>query len=63
MEKQKSLLRQIISLRLSPEDGAALDRIAKLVPAVPRLTLARMALRIGVEEIRKRPARAMSAER
>jgi hypothetical protein len=63
VDKQKSLLKRIISMRLSSEDGAALDRVAELVPAVPRLTLARMALRIGLEEIRKRPTRALSADR
>lgn len=54
---------QIISMRLSLEDGDALDRVAKLIPAIPRLTLARMALRIGLEEIRKQPTRTMVAKR
>ena len=59
----KRTLTRIISMRLTFEDDAALDRVAEMVPAIPRLTLARMALRIGLTEIRKRPARAMSAER
>lgn len=59
----KDTLMQIISMRLSLEDGDALDRVAKLIPAIPRLTLARMALRIGLEEIRKQPTRTMVAKR
>lgn len=50
-------------MRLSLEDDATLEQISELIPAVPKLTLARMALRIGLEEIRKRPTRAMAAER
>ena len=63
MKNSKSALMRIISMRLSSEDGDALDRVAKLIPAIPRLTLARMALRIGLEEIRKQPARTMTAKR
>jgi hypothetical protein len=54
-------LTNIMSMRLSPEDGELLDAVAALVPVVPRLTLARIALRIGLEVIRKNPARALGA--
>jgi hypothetical protein len=63
LEKRKGLLKQIISMRLSPDDSASLDQVAQLIPAIPRLTLARMALRIGLEEIRKRPTRAIAVKR
>jgi hypothetical protein len=53
-------LTNIMSMRLSPEDGELLDAVAALVPVVPRLTLARIALRIGLEAIRQNPARALT---
>jgi len=55
-------LTDIISMRLSPEDGRLLDSIAALVPVVPRLTLARIALRIGLEAIRQNPARVLGRQ-
>jgi hypothetical protein len=48
-------------MRLAPEDGALLDSVAAMVPAVRRLVLARIALRIGLEVIRKNPAKALLA--
>ena len=55
-------LTDVISMRLSPEDGRLLDSIAALVPVVPRLTLARIALRIGLEAIRQNPARVLGRQ-
>jgi hypothetical protein len=55
-------LTDMISMRLSPEDGQLLDSVAALVPVVPRLTLARVALRIGLEQIRQNPARALAPQ-
>ena len=52
----------IISMRLSPEDGRLLDSVSALVPVVPRLTLARIALRIGLEVIRQNPARVLGRQ-
>ncbi len=53
-------LTDILSMRLSAEDSHLLDSVAQLVPVIPRLTLARLALRIGLETIRQNPARALA---
>jgi len=55
-----SELTEVISMRLSPEDYQLLDGVAALIPIVPRLTLARVALRLGLEAIRKNPAQALT---
>lgn len=47
-------------MRLSPEDRQVLDAVAALVHVVPRLTLARIAFRLGLEIIRKNPAQALA---
>ena len=52
-------LSKIISMRLSVEDKKLLDAVSNLVPAIPRLTLARLALRIGLDVVRKSPSRAL----
>lgn len=53
-------LTDMISMRLYPEDSQLLNSVAALVPVVPRLTLARVAMRLGLEQIRKNPARALA---
>lgn len=53
-------LTDVISMRLSAEDRQLLDVVAALVPVVPRLTLARVALRLGLEIVRKNPAQALA---
>jgi hypothetical protein len=53
-------LTEVVSMRLSPEDRQLLDSVAALVPVVPRLTLARVALRLGLEIIRRNPAQALA---
>ncbi|HEX2870015.1 MAG TPA: hypothetical protein VHP33_02140 [Polyangiaceae bacterium] len=53
-------LTDMISMRLSPEDRQLLETVGGLVPVVPKLTLARIALRIGLEVIRKNPAQALA---
>lgn len=55
-------LTDIISMRLSQEDLRLLDSVSALVPVVPRLTLARIALRIGLEAIRQNPARVLGRQ-
>lgn len=55
----KRELTNMISMRLAPEDVELLDSVAALVPVVPRLTLARAALKIGLAHIRQNPARAL----
>jgi hypothetical protein len=54
-------LTDVISMRLAPEDRHLLDVVSKAIPAIPRLTLARIAMRLGLEEIRQNPARALGA--
>jgi hypothetical protein len=49
-------LTEVVSLRLSDEDRRRLDAVAAKVPIVPRLTIARVALRMGLEEIGKNPS-------
>lgn len=56
---KKSELTDMISMRLSPDDSELLGSVAALVPVVPRLTLARVAMRLGLEQIRQNPARAL----
>ena len=58
-----SKLTEMISMRLSPEDGQLLDSVAAIVPVVPRLALARLAMRIGLKHIRQNPARALAPRR
>jgi hypothetical protein len=53
-------LTDIISMRLSPEDRQLLETVSGMVPVVPKLTLARVALRIGLDVIRRNPAQALA---
>jgi hypothetical protein len=55
-------LTDVISMRLSPDDRQLLDSVSALVPVIPRLTLARLALRIGLEAIRQDPARTLAPQ-
>jgi len=48
-----------ISMRLSPGDKQLLKSVAATVPVIPPLTLARVAMRIGLEVIRQDPSRAL----
>ena len=53
-------LDKVISLRLSAEDMSALDALSKRLP-LKKLTLARIALRLGLKEIERNPAALFSA--
>ena len=53
-------LTDLISMRLSPEDSAALDAVCAKIP-MPRLTVARIAMRIGLVELLENPARVLEA--
>jgi hypothetical protein len=57
-----SELTGMISMRLTAEDEQFLDSVAALVPVAPRLALARVALRLGLEQIRQNPARALAPQ-
>jgi predicted transcriptional regulator len=48
-------LTAVVSLRLSDDDRKRLDAVAEQLPIVPRLTLARIALRMGLDAIGKNP--------
>jgi hypothetical protein len=52
-------LTAIISMRLSPDDRELLDSVSAAIPIVPTLTLARLAMRLGLEILRQDPARAL----
>jgi hypothetical protein len=54
-------LTDLISMRLSPEDSKELDVVCERLP-MPRLTVARIALRIGLSELRENPARILEGE-
>jgi hypothetical protein len=58
--KKRTELSDMISMRLLPKDSQLLNSVAALVSVIPRLTLARIALRIGLEQIRQNPARALT---
>lgn len=60
VKKGRGDLTDVISMRLSSEDRQLLENVSALVPVVPRLTLARLALRLGLEVIRKNPAQALA---
>jgi len=49
MSRPKKLpLTEIVSMRLSERDKGLLDEVAKLTPFLPRLSIARYALRYGL---------------
>ena len=54
-------LTEVMSMRLSVDDRKLLETVSAMVPVLPTLTLARVALRIGLETIRRDPARALGA--
>lgn len=56
----KDELTEMISMRLTQRDLATLEEVAERVPAIPRLTLARLAMRLGLEVIRNNPAEALA---
>lgn len=47
-----------ISMRLSPDDNEELDAVCERIP-MPRLTIARIALRLGLAELKENPARVL----
>jgi hypothetical protein len=57
-----SELTEVVSMRLSLDDKRLLDAVAAQVPVVPALTLARIAMRIGLAAIRQDPARALAPQ-
>jgi hypothetical protein len=54
-------LDEVISLRISRDDRAMLDRLAKRVPIKP-LTIARIAMRLGLAELDRNPAAFFESE-
>lgn len=54
-------LTDAISLRLSPEDSDELDAVCEKIP-MPRLTVARIAMRLGLAELRENPARVLETQ-
>jgi hypothetical protein len=54
-------LTDLISMRLSPDDSEELDAVCEHIP-MPRLTIARIALRLGLAELRKNPARVLDGK-
>jgi hypothetical protein len=56
----KKSLTEVMSMRLSPDDLELLREVSALVPVIPPLTLARVAMRLGLQTIRQNPARALA---
>jgi hypothetical protein len=54
-------LTDLISMRLSPEDSEELDAVCERIP-MPRLTVARIAMQLGLAELRDNPARVLEGE-
>jgi hypothetical protein len=47
-QSKKKPLTEVISMRLSEHDVELLDKVSKFTPYMPRLSLARWALKIGL---------------
>jgi hypothetical protein len=47
-------LTEVLSLRLSKEDKKLLERVAAKMPAATRLAVARVAMKLGLEQLDKR---------
>jgi hypothetical protein len=62
MAVRKRELTKLISMRLSPEDARALEEIAGQVTSIPRLTIARLALRWGLAAFRDDPSRLLGVD-
>lgn len=58
---RKRELTDLISMRLTPHDTEALDQVCEQLP-IPRLTVARIALRLGLAELKRNPARVLEGE-
>ncbi len=54
-------LSKAISMRLAPEDTNALNEVCERIP-MPRLTVARIALRLGLAALMKDPAKVFAQE-
>jgi hypothetical protein len=58
---RKRELTDLISIRLAPEDTAALDALASTIAVASRRAIARAALRIGIAELQKEPGQVLLA--
>ena len=56
-------LAKIISMRISKNDLDLLERAGKAIPLVPKLTLARVAMRLGLEALIANPVQALGTKR
>ena len=57
MADSRKRLTEVITLRLAPADRDALDAVARTIPDVPTLTIARIALRLGLRRLAEDPKR------
>ena len=55
----KQALEEIISMRLTTDDKRLLKKVAERIPMMPRLTIARAALRLGLAALDEDPARVL----
>ncbi len=57
----RETLDEQLTIRLSSRDLARLEAVAKVFPMATRNAVARTALQVGMEELEKKPSRAMRA--
>ncbi len=55
----RETLEEQLSIRLSSRDLARLEAVAKRFPMATRNAVARTALQVGMEELEKKPSRAL----
>jgi predicted transcriptional regulator len=56
-------LTDLISIRLAPEDTAALDALASAIAVATRRAIARAALRLGIAKLQRNPAKLLGTKR
>jgi len=57
----RETLNEQLTIRLSSRDLARLEAVAKRFPMATRNAVARTALQVGMEELEKKPSRAVRA--
>lgn len=50
----------LLAMRVTSDDAALLDLVSEMIPMAARLTIARAALRVGLETIKRDPSRALN---
>ena len=56
-------LTKVMSMRISANDRDLLERVGTMIASVPKLTLARVAMRLGLEALEANPALVLEKKR